>query len=177
MIRKAASHDLDAVEQIYMERVIWERKNERYSGWIGGVWPSRAHLRRAISSGELYALWDNAEACAAMILRRGQPEEYERLHWPVRSFPSQVVSVSLLCVSPMHAHVGLGTQMLHYAIRTAQRTRARAVRLDCRTANVPMTALLRKTGFVLAATGTVPDLAGEMEPAVFFEYDTVPVRG
>ena len=59
MIRKAASHDLDAVEQLYMQRMIWERKNERYSGWIAGVYPARTTLRRAISKGELYSLWDD----------------------------------------------------------------------------------------------------------------------
>ena len=98
MIRRAASHDLDAVEQVYMQRLIWERKNERYSGWIAGVYPSRTVLRRAIARGELYALWDGTEIVGAMSLTRGQPEAYEQLRWPVRSFPSQVIGVDLLCV-------------------------------------------------------------------------------
>ena len=38
MIRRAASHDLDAVEQIYMQNFISERRSgARFSGWIAGV--------------------------------------------------------------------------------------------------------------------------------------------
>ncbi|MBQ4491603.1 MAG: GNAT family N-acetyltransferase [Pyramidobacter sp.] len=176
MIRRAASHDLDAVEQVYMQRLIWERKNERYSGWIAGVYPSRTVLRRAIARGELYALWDGTEIVGAMSLTRGQPEAYEQLRWPVRSFPSQVIGVDLLCVSPLRGREGLGTQMLHYAIGLAQRTRARAVRLDCLERNVPMIALLEKTGFVLAAKKAAPCPAGSDEETRWYEYDTVPPR-
>ena len=158
MIRRAASHDLDAVEQVYMQRLIWERKNERYSGWIAGVYPSRTVLRRAIARGELYALWDGTEIVGAMSLTRGQPEAYEQLRWPVRG------------------REGLGTQMLHYAIGLAQRTRARAVRLDCLERNMPMIALLEKTGFVLAAKKAAPCPAGSDEETRWYEYDTVPPR-
>ena len=177
MIRKAASHDLDAVEQIYMQNFISERKSgERFSGWIAGVWPNRTALRRSIAKGELYALWDGEEIVAAMSMRRGQPDEYEALRWPVRSFPSQVISFDLLCVSPLRVREGFGTQLLHYAIGTAQRTRSRAVRCHCRTGNSPMRALLEKTGFVLVCERETDFAAGVRERAAYYEFDTVPPR-
>ena len=66
--------------------------------------------------------------------------------------------------------------MLHYAIGLAQRTRARAVRLDCLERNVPMIALLEKTGFVLAAKKAAPCPTGSDEETRWYEYDTVPPR-
>ncbi len=177
MIRRAASHDLDAVEQIYMQTFISERRSgARFSGWIAGVWPNRTAVRRAIAKGELYALWDGEEIVAAMIMRRGQPDEYEALRWPVRSFPSQVISFDLLCVSPLRLREGLGTQLLHYAVGTAQRTRSRAVRCHCRSGNVPMRALLEKTGFILACERKADFPTGIGELAAYYEYDTVPPR-
>lgn len=177
MIRKAASHDLDAVEQIYMQNFVSERKSgARFSGWIAGVWPNRTALRRAIAKGELYALWDGETITAAMTMWRGQPDEYEALRWPVRSFPSQVISFDLLCVSPLRAREGFGTQLLHYAVGTAQRTRSRAVRCHCRAGNAPMRALLEKTGFVPVCEREADFPSGVSERAAFYEYDTVPPR-
>ena len=177
MIRKAASHDLDAVEQIYMQNFISERKSgTRFSGWVAGVWPNRTALRRAIARGELYALWDGEEIAAAMTMRRGQPDEYEALRWPVRSFPGQIVSLDLLCVSPLHAREGFGTQLLHYAVGTAQRTRSRAVRCHCRAGNAPVRALLEKTGFVLVCTRETDFPSGVSETAAYYEYGTAPQR-
>ena len=117
MIRRAASHDLDAVEQIYMQNFISERRNEaRFSGWIAGVWPNRTAVRRAIAKGELYALWDGEEIVAAMIMRRGQPDEYEALRWPVRSFPSQVIGGDMVVHSKPKPDIYLkACEMLGFA--------------------------------------------------------------
>ncbi len=174
MIRKAASHDLDAVEQIYMERFIRERKSGRFSGWIAGVNPSRATLRRAIARGELYALRGDGRLCAAFSLRRGQPPEFEEFRWPVKALPKRIISFDLLCVSPLYDRRGLGTQMLHYAVGLAQRTRARAVRCSCLVSNVPMRSLLEKTGFAVAGERDCRGVTGETVRSVFYEYDAAP---
>lgn len=77
MIRRATGHDIDAVQQIYMELFAWERRHEAYSKWVSGVYPNRTTIRRAIAKQEMYALWDE----------KGEGKKFTRLWRSAGSSP------------------------------------------------------------------------------------------
>lgn len=179
MIRRASAHDLDAVEQVYMEQFAWERRYGAATGWISGVCPSRTVLRRATAKQELYVLWDDCgegrKIYGAVCLSRGQPPEYEAARWAFRVPSREVLNVKFLCVTPLRPRQTLGTQLLHYAMEHAARLRCRALRLDVWTENAPMNALCTKLGFRLAGTAGIALADGV--PVQFhnlYEYEISP---
>lgn len=179
MIRRAAAHDLDAVEQVYMELFAWERRHGAVTGWISGVYPSRSLLRRAAAKQELYALWDDCgegrKIYGAVCLSREQPAGYETVRWNFRVPPREVLTVKILCVTPLRPGQTLGTQLLHYALECAVRIRCRAVRLNVWTENAPMNALCTRLGFRLAGTAGIELAPGvPPQPQNFYEYEIRP---
>lgn len=179
MIRKAASHDLDAVEQICIEEFAWERRNGGLTGWVSGVWPSRTTLRRAIAKGDLVVVRDRLfdadprMVWGFMVLSQDEREkgrsrapsygergevryrtsrdegEGGRFHAvaAARARPERrVLTLSILCVTPLAARHGLGTSMLRYALDRARRG-SFTLRFVVPTANVPMTSLCAKMGY------------------------------
>lgn len=153
MIRRAAGHDVDAIEQTHLELAIYERRNDSHlSHWISGVYPSRSMIRRACAKQEMYAFHEGRELRASMVFTRNQPEEYRHVNWKIHAFPKGVAVATMLCVPPRYFGYGYGMQMLHDAIKRAKRMRLRALRLDVWTGNTPAVALIERLGFVRVDT-------------------------
>lgn len=181
MIRRASAHDVDAVEQTYMELFAWERRFGRVTKWISGVYPSRTAIRRAAAKQELFALWDDRgegrKIYASIALSREQPEEYSSVNWKYRAAPKEILCARMLCVTPLQARQTMGTQLLHYAVQSAAKMRCRAVRLDVWTGNAPMNALCKKLDFRCAGTGKKPLFDGaEPDEQNFYEYEIRPAH-
>lgn len=174
MIRRATGHDIDTVQQIYMELFAWERRHEAYSKWVSGVYPNRTTIRRAVAKQEMYALWDEKgegkKIYAAMAISREQPEDYARVNWKFRAPPRSVVVVRALCVSPLRFREGLGTQMMHFVMETASRMRCRAVRFDVWSGNVPAVSLCEKLGFRCAGRKNAVRFSAGADERAYYEW-------
>ncbi len=179
MIRSATNHDIDAVEQIFMEFFAWSRKFGRTTPWVSGVYPTRTTIRRAVAKGELFALWDDRgegrKIYACIAISREMPEEYATVRWKFFAPQKGVCTARLLCVSPFVTRQTMGTQLLHYAIRSAAKMRCRALRLDVWAQSEAMNALCAKLGFRLAATRKKSPFPGaETSDHNFYEYEIRP---
>jgi len=152
MIRKAASQDIDQIEQKYIELLMHEQEHGAYTVWKLGVYPTRETAEKALSEGTLYVMDQDGEICASIIADQKQPGEYEKIEWKQRAKPEEVLVIHLLCVRPSKAGMGIGRDMVKFVIEEAKRRSCRAVRLDTGSQNLPAVALYTKLGFELAGT-------------------------
>lgn len=160
MIRRATSHDLDAVEQTYMELFAWERRNGRHSHWIPGVWPTRSTLRRAIAKDELFVFWDDRGAgkkiYASIALTKEQPAVYRTIHWKNPAKDGSVLVARLLCVSPLFSRQGIGSMLLHSAMERGPKMHCTVLRFHCVSGDTPMEKLCAKLGLYPTAQKEIP---------------------
>jgi len=169
-IRKAITADLDAVEQSYIELLTNEQTKGSNSGWVLGVYPTRAWAEENLKN--LWVLTEGETLGASMILNSAQPEDYGRLPWSVPAEPQEVFVIHTLCVPPSQAGRGYGKTMARFAIEEARRQGGRVIRLDTSAGNRPAAGLYEGLGFRLVGKlevlhqGLIPETLSYYELAL-----------
>ncbi|MDF2478862.1 MAG: family N-acetyltransferase [Sphingobacterium sp.] len=171
MIRKATEHDIDAVEQSYIELMTYEKENGSHSNWLLGVYPTRAVAEKSCADQTLYVLQENDEICASMILNRLQPEEYNKIDWEYLVNDEEALVIHTLCIPPSKSRNGFGKLMVRYAMEKAKHMKCRVIRLDTFAGNEPAAALYKKLGFRYAGTTNILLQGLIPEKQIFFEKE------
>lgn len=171
MIRKALLQDIDNVENSYIELLLHEQEHGAYTVWKLGVYPTRETAEKGLSQEALYVMELNGEICASMIINQIQPQEYNNVKWNYSAQPEEVLVIHLLCVRPSKAGIGIGKDMVKFAIKKARNMKCKTVRLDTGLQNKPAVALYTKLGFELAGTANMA-IGGLIshKDHLFFEY-------
>lgn len=152
MIRKAVLQDINQVENGYTELLLHEQEHGAYTAWQLGVYPTRETAEKAVRDGSLYVMERDGEICASIIANRTQPTAYSKIKWKSRAQVDEVFVIHLLCVRPSKAGMGIGKDMVQFAIEEGKKRNCRIIRLDTGEQNKPAIALYTKLGFELAGT-------------------------
>lgn len=171
MIRKAKINDIEEIEKIFTEILLYEQNHTAYTVWKKGVYPTRQVAENALSEGSLYVMEESGKICASMIINQNAPEEYNAVDWKSGALPSDVFIIHLLCVRPSEAGRGVGKEMVKFVIEEAKRRNLKAIRLDTGSQNIPAKTLYINLGFELAGKGTM-SVGGVISHNnhLFFEY-------
>lgn len=152
MVRKAGLQDIDEVEKSYVELLLHEKEHGAYTVWKLGVYPTRETAKKALTEGGLYVAEQAGEICGSIIVNHNQPEEYGGINWKYFAEPEKALVIHLLCVRPSKAGMGIGKELVRFALEEGKKRNCRTVRLDTGAQNIPAAALYRKLGFELAGT-------------------------
>lgn len=155
MIRKAIAQDIDQVENIYTELLLYEQKHGAYTVWKLGVYPTRETAEKSFADGTLYVMEQEGEICASIIANQVQPEEYGNVKWKYAAQPDEIFVIHLLCVRPSKAGCGIGKAMVQSAVEKGKQLNCRTIRLDTGAQNKPAVSLYKKLGFELAGTSSM----------------------
>jgi len=149
-IRQATDADIDAVERGYTELLTHEKEHGSNSNWVLGLYPTRAVAEKGLVLKTLYVLEDAGTVRASMVLNGEEAEEYRRIPWPYPAGPGEVLVIHTLCIPPSGARRGFGKAMVEFAIRRAEETGCRVLRIDTWAENKPAISFYGKLVFRLA---------------------------
>lgn len=155
-LARAREDDLPRIVDLY-QRVIDSVAGTEYDVfWKLGARPTLQELQDAIAAREMLLCLQapvpgdggQPELLGAAVLNNTQAPGYEQVPWQLDAPASEVFCLHLFCVSPSHAHRGLGSRFLQLVLAEARARGARSVRLDVLPNNVPAQRLYKKNGFI-----------------------------
>lgn len=146
-IRKAEKTEYTAVRNFYHSLIDMMEDAEFHPGWEKEVYPADSYLTESLANGELFVGTCEGEIATAMILNHESNESYEKIDWPTKAVPEEVMIIHALGVIPTHAGKGFAKQMTLYALDYAKKTAQKVVRLDVLGGNTPAERLYPGLGF------------------------------
>lgn len=170
-IRTAQSTDFDALMVFYDAMCEVLGKREFLPEGNRGGFPSRAMVRAAIDAHQQLIGTVGGEIAAACILSHDCDSAYGAVMWPSGASEEEALVLHALRVLPAYSRRGFSRQMVEYAMETARKKGARALRLDVLEGNTVPERMYRGYGFVYVDTVqiTYEDIGFPM-PFRLFEY-------
>ena len=147
VFRKASAADISAVEEIYSDIHTEEEKVGLMTGWIRGVYPTRATAEGALKRGELFVLEDEGLVVSAGIINQDQAEAYAQGRWAHELPKEQVCVLHTLVVSPAASKKGYGKAFVCFYEDYARETGCKACRMDTLEWNSVARGMYRKLGY------------------------------
>lgn len=154
MIRRATLADLDAVCAIYDAIHDREEAGLSTTGWLRGVYPTRATAQAAIQAGDLFVMEQNGQLVASARINQEQGKEYTLARWSCHVPEDSVMVLHTLTVSPAAAGTGCGTRFVAFYEDYARRHGCFCLRMDTNVRNTAARTLYQKLGY--AEAGVVP---------------------
>lgn len=155
IIRKAASDDIELIEDTYNEHFRHEMEHGAFTVFKKGIYPTRKDAEKAVNGGTLYVYEENNNIAGSIMIDKTQPEEYTRIVWGQTFANDEVMVIHLLMVRPCMAGRGIATALLRYAMELAENSSCKALRLDTGSQNTPAISLYQKLGFQIVATASM----------------------
>lgn len=171
LICKATMEDIDAIENGYLELLLYEENHISWSNWALGIYPTRITAECAFQSNTLYVLKDKDRICASMILNQLQANDYSEIKWRYQAKSEEVLVIHTLCVHPSMAGKGYGKAMVKFALEQANKMKCRVIRLDTYAQNEPAAALYKSLGFKYSGEADVLLQGLISEKQIFFEKE------
>ena len=153
-IRKATVHDLDGIEAIYSAIHDFEERGERTTGWIRGVYPTRATAEQALKRGDLFVLEDAGTLYGTGIINNIQVDAYKLGNWQHAANDSEVCVLHTLVIDPKSAGHGYGRALLAFYENYAKEHGCNELRIDTNARNLAARAMYKKHGYT--EIGIVP---------------------
>ena len=120
---------------------------ERFARWQKGKHPTHDGIRAYIEERSMYLYKENDTIVGAMALTMYQGNDYHAIEWSRQVADNEVAVIHVLAVSPDCQGKGIGAEMVREAIRLAQKSGMKAVRLDALASNTPAHRLYKSLGF------------------------------
>lgn len=154
MIRKAVMEDIPQITQIYCDILDLEAAQKGHTGWVKGIYPSKATALESVEQGEMYVMEEDGVIVASAKLNQKQVPSYARAKWEYDPPEEEVMVIHTLTVSPSENGKGYGTAFIKYYEEFAREQGCRYLRMDTNAVNKPARALYHKLGYKEA--GVVP---------------------
>ena len=120
---------------------------EYHPMWQKDIYPAPEDLQKAIGEGWLYYGIEKGRIAAAMVLNRNCNPEYSKADWQIDAGPEEILVIHMLGVHRDFTGSGFGKELVRYALGFAEKTGAKAVRLDVLKGNIPAEKLYEGIGF------------------------------
>ncbi|MCI8417173.1 MAG: GNAT family N-acetyltransferase [Lachnospiraceae bacterium] len=147
-IRKATSGDIPQIAAIYEHILDREEQGPTATGWVRGVYPTKATALEALKAGELFVLLEEDHVAAAGRINQLQAPEYAQATWHYPHIPAeQIMVLHTLVVSPSFAGKGLGTTFVHFYEQYAREQGCTCLRMDTNVKNTAARKLYAHLGF------------------------------
>jgi ribosomal protein S18 acetylase RimI-like enzyme len=146
-IRKATEADLAGAAAVYERVHDAEEAGLTHTGWVRGVYPTRATAEAALAAGEFYVLEDEGRILAAMRVNAEQGEVYAKCPWSIPAEDDKVLVLHTLAVDPTCGKHGCGTAMVKFYEDLARARGCTALRIDTNVTNTRARAFYAKLGF------------------------------
>lgn len=156
LIRKATAADIDAVAAIYDATHTAEEAGRLSTGWIRGVYPTRALAEQAQAAGELFVLEESGIIKGAGIINQNQHPSYVAGNWEEEAAPGTVMVLHTLVIDPSNAAKGLGRAFLGFYADYSLANGCPNLRLDTNAINLGARAFYKKMGFREAGSVKTP---------------------
>ena len=147
MIRKAAAADLDQVESIYDQVHRAEEEGKYTTGWVRGIYPTRATAEAALKRDDLFVLEENGAVLGAGIINHIQVDAYFSAPWQYETPDERVCVLHTLVISPKAARRGLGRQFAAFYEAWARAHGFTELRIDTNARNLPARNMYRALGY------------------------------
>ena len=152
IIRKAEEGRFEEIRGFYHSLIDAMAGATAYVGWKKDIYPSPEFLAESIKNGEMYYIAENGRIAAAMVLSHEYNEGYRRFHWQTEASDDEILVIHALGVHPDFGRMGYAKAMVREAIRLAEETGMKAIRLDVLEGNIPAEHLYTGFGFQYMAT-------------------------
>ena len=187
-IRKCCESEIARTGAFYDSVVKWLDEHVNYPEWMYRIYPSEEFARERTEAGEMYICVEDGRASrhdtlpheparisaardgavsggeriiGAFALGTDPMENEKYVKWqqdlPVGTF----LIVHALAIDPAYHGQGIGTEVIHFAVRKAKKEDYRALRVEIVTINDPAKRLFEKQGFIYAG-----DIEEEVGPGV-----------
>ncbi len=147
IIRKAKMADLSAILGIYNDIFALEKTGAITSGWIPGVYPTKASAVEALSADEMFVMMDGETIVAALRINQVQMPAYAEVKWECEASPDKVMSFHTLVVSPKANGKGYGTRFVKFFEDYAMEKGCPYLRIDTNARNTRARALYARLGY------------------------------
>lgn len=154
MIRKAVVEDIVGITKIYSDILDLEAARKGQTGWIKGVYPSKATALESIQLEEMYVMEKNGEIVASAKLNQKQVPSYSRAKWEYDAPEEEVMVIHTLTVAPSESGKGYGSAFIKYYEDFALEHGCKYLRMDTNAINKPARAMYGKLGY--KEIGVVP---------------------
>lgn len=154
MIRKAANTDIPRISAIYDRIHDAEEAGRLTTGWLRGIYPTRATAREALAAGELYVVEDDGSVVAAARINHVQPPAYTQVQWKYTAPPEQIMVLHTLTVDPLLAGRGYGREFIRFYESYALDHGCSVLRIDTNARNAAACAMYARYGYI--ESGIVP---------------------
>ena len=147
LIRKAVIADLEAVAGIYEEIHRAEEAGTIVTGWIRGVYPTKATAEAALKRNDLFVLENNGKIYGSGIINQIQLDEYHTAQWDHQAGADQVCVLHTLTISPRAGRMGLGKQFVGFYETYALEHSCRELRIDTNERNLAARKMYKTLGY------------------------------
>ena len=147
MIRKAAAEDLPPVEKLYEEIHAAEASGALTTGWLRGVYPTRATAEAGLRRDDLFVLEEASQILGAGFINRLQVDVYAGAPWEYAASDAEVCVLHTLVISPAAAKRGLGSRFVRFYEDYARSHGCPELRIDTNARNTAARRLYAKLGY------------------------------
>ena len=146
-INRATTENYESIIVFYDDVTDRTPDMERFARWQKGKHPTHDGIRAYIEEGSMYLYKENDTIVGAMAVTMYQGTDYHAIEWSRQVQDNEVAVIHILAVSPDCQGKGIGAEMVREAIRRAQKSGMKAVRLDALASNTPAHRLYKSLGF------------------------------
>lgn len=146
-LMKAKLCDLPYIIAFYNEIIDCTENMSVYARWKKGVHPAKEAVQSYIESQAMYLYMEKENIAGAMAVTMEQGKDYHGISWGLPADDHEVAVIHILGVNPAHQGKGIGKQMIDQAVRLAEDSNKKAIRLDALASNVPAHHIYEEKGF------------------------------
>ncbi len=146
-IRKATSHDLTAIAQIYSDIHAMEEAGKVTIGWIRDIYPTLLTAELALERDDLFVAEDDGRIVGAAIINQSQVESYAKGDWEHPASDEEVMVLHTLVISPSASGKGYGKTFVKFYEEYAIENGCAYLRMDTNEHNTNARAMYKKLGY------------------------------
>ena len=144
-IRKAKLFDIPGVAKLYDAIHDAEEAGKITTGWLRGVYPTRAVAEEALQCGDLFVMEEANQVYGAARINQLEMDVYRNAPWEYTDDP--VCVLHTLVILPKAAGKGLGKQFVRFYEEYARSHGWPELRIDTNARNERARAMYQKLGY------------------------------
>lgn len=146
-IRKASASDINAVSKIYEHIHNEQEKGTINTGWLRGVYPTRATAESALLRDDLFVEEVNGKTVGTAIINKIQPEVYKKAAWQYELPNEEIMILHTLAIEPNAKGNGFGKAFVEYYEQYAANYGCSCLRMDTNELNTYARSFYKKLNY------------------------------
>ena len=144
---QAQIENFNAILAFYNDVIAHTPEISLYARWSKGKHPTEDGIKTYINEGSMFLYKEQGSIVGAIAVTMYQGEDYHAIEWSQKLADNEVAVIHILAVNPDKQGAGIGSKMIHEAIRLAHDKKMKAIRLDALASNTPAHRIYERLGF------------------------------